>query len=68
MCLGYALSKDEKGNPTIAEILKERIEYLKDQVLKNNSSRNGSVSEPIVVLCGRGKVDIEAKYMGEYLK
>ena len=41
MCLGYALSKDEKGNPTIAEILKDRIEFLKDLVLKNNSSTSG---------------------------
>jgi len=41
MCLGYALSKDEKGNPTISEILKDRIEYLKDLVLKNNSSTSG---------------------------
>lgn len=45
MCLGYALSKDEKGNPTIAEILKDRILYLKDQFQKDNFSSNGSVNE-----------------------
>ena len=67
MCLGYALGKDDKNNPIIAEILKERLDYLKNLFLLNDWSSD-SANQPLVLLCGRGKIDIEAKHMAEYLK
>ncbi|KAL4482565.1 hypothetical protein ABPG72_005808 [Tetrahymena utriculariae] len=68
LCLGYALHKDNLGNIEMQEELKQRLDYLVEHLRKQQTEENVKTeNSTIIIVSGRGKVDIESKYMENYL-
>ncbi|EAS06133.2 hypothetical protein TTHERM_00670570 (macronuclear) [Tetrahymena thermophila SB210] len=68
LCLGYALHKDALGNIEMQGELKQRLDYLVENIKQSQFEQNVKTeNHSIIVVSGRGKVDIESQYMENYL-
>ncbi|KAL4433517.1 hypothetical protein ABPG74_002914 [Tetrahymena malaccensis] len=68
LCLGYALHKDNLGNIQMQKELKQRLDYLVEQLRQQQIQQSvKNENSSIIIVSGRGKVDIESKYMKNYL-